>query len=65
MTKVMNREALDAAGCGTPNCTHDHSILYLVPKCHGGPVEVHYNKKIGEIVVQCAECGKLVARIAL
>jgi hypothetical protein len=57
----VSRTELDAMGCGTPGCTHDHSTLYLTPGCHpGSGTFVHYLKEHGYIIVECAECEKPV-----
>jgi hypothetical protein len=34
MRAALTRTDLDASGCGTPNCDHDHSVLYLHGRCH-------------------------------
>lgn len=57
----VGRHELDAMGCETPNCSHDHNILYLTPGCHpGSGTFVSYSKKQGFIMVECAECEKPV-----
>ncbi len=51
----LSRLDLDAAGCGTPNCGHDHTVLYLTAACHPrAGHEVSYDKRI---------CKKSVAQI--
>jgi len=59
-------EDLNKAGCGMPNCTHDHSVLYLHPRCHlSAGTRVRYEKKGRLLVIECWECGKEVARVKL
>jgi hypothetical protein len=65
----MNKEpltakVLDASGCGTPNCGHDHSVLYLHPRCHPqAGTWVRYEKKSGTLIVDCARCNREIARV--
>jgi hypothetical protein len=55
-----------AAGCGSPGCKHDHSILYLHSRCHPkSAVEVKYVKADSELVIECSQCGQLVCRIQI
>jgi hypothetical protein len=62
----MTKFDLDKAGCDEPNCTHDHSSLYLHGQCHPRRgVDVHYEKKLGHLVVCCHVCNSEVARISL
>ena len=61
---MLSRAELDRMGCGVPNCTHDHSVLYLRPKCHPhGGVEVAYEKEDGVVVVRCLKCKQLVGAL--
>lgn len=57
---------MDAAGCGTPNCTHDHTILYLHSRCHPGRgAEVYYDKRTGVLTVKCRVCKRPIALVAV
>lgn len=56
---VQTRSRLDKMGCSTPNCGHDHSVLYLVPVCHeDAGLEARYEKRTGHLILECARCGK-------
>jgi len=63
--KPLTRLDLDPAGCGMPNCWHDHSVLYLHPRCHPSPgkTEASYHKASGTLKIACAECKALVAEV--
>lgn len=64
MPEALTREQLDAAGCGTPNCGHDHSVLFLHAMCHPkAGTRVSYAKSTGELTVACRVCKKLVAKL--
>jgi hypothetical protein len=64
MPPPLTRQQLDAAGCGTPNCGHDHSVIYLVSGCHpASGVEVRFNKPRGLLEVRCKRCEKPVADV--
>jgi hypothetical protein len=64
--KVMTKEDLNKSGCGLPNCTHDHSKLFLHSSCHiEAPTWVIYEKAIETLIVKCADCGNEVIRIKL
>jgi hypothetical protein len=66
MSKTITKEDLNGMGCGTPNCGHDHSTLYLHASCHiGAATVVRYEKAIETLVIECAECEKEVVRIKL
>ena len=60
----LTRLELDRGGCDTPNCGHDHSVLFLHSRCHPyAAVEACYEKGSGCVVLRCARCKQLVARI--
>lgn len=62
----LTRSNLDQAGCGTPNCGHDHSVLYLHAACHvKAGVEVVYIKATGTLKIACSKCQRPVAEIAV
>jgi len=54
---AIGRAELDRMGCETPNCTHDHSLLYMSPFCHpqAGCLAI-YDKKDGILILQCSTC---------
>ncbi len=64
MTAITTRDELDQAGCDNPNCTHDHSVLYLSGNCHprAGSV-ITYHKATGTIRAHCLKCEKFVIEI--
>jgi hypothetical protein len=63
---ALTRQELDRSGCGTPNCQHDHSVLYLEPRCHvGAGVFAKYTKATGAISFSCAKCRKPIIEIAV
>ena len=64
--RPLTCEAMEPMGCGMPNCTHDHSTLYLNARCHTGRgVEVAYVKAEKLLRVRCRVCKKLVAEVAV
>jgi hypothetical protein len=64
--KVITKEDLNASGCATPNCGHDHSVLYLHGGCHiSAATTVRYEKVIETLIIDCAKCGKEITRIKL
>jgi hypothetical protein len=58
--------SLDKAECGTPGCTEDHSVLYLNARCHPeSGTRARYIKKDRVLIIDCLECGRRVAYIAV
>lgn len=63
---ALTRMDLDAAGCETPNCGHDHTVLYLYSRCHGSAGQrVSYDKRTGSIRIVCRKCEAVVAEVAV
>jgi hypothetical protein len=61
---ALTRKQLDVAGCGQPNCEHDHTVLFLHGACHpNAGTRVSYDKRTGELTVECRRCKKLVAQV--
>jgi hypothetical protein len=61
---MLSRYELDRMGCGVPNCTHDHSVLYLRAACHPhAGAEVAYEKERGAVIVRCLKCKQLVGAL--
>ena len=57
----LTRNVLDNAGCGTPDCDHDHSVLYVHSRCHtGAPFTAAYIKATGILKLTCAVCERPV-----
>lgn len=65
MPLALTRRQLDVAGCDTPNCGHDHSVLFLTGRCHQRGVEAKYVKATGEIEIRCRVCKKPVVNVAV
>ena len=66
--KTLTRSELNKTGCGNPECGHDHSddILVLHAICHPDtPTWVFYEKVSGNLIVKCAECDNVVARLKI
>jgi hypothetical protein len=60
----LYREDLDHQGCATPNCTHDHSVIFLHGRCHPqAATETKYVKATGTIEVSCVRCKRHIASI--
>jgi hypothetical protein len=61
---MLTQKDLNVMGCGTPDCKHDHSILFVNSNCHPGHgVDVCYHKDIGAIRISCFVCEKYVTEI--
>jgi hypothetical protein len=57
---------LDPMGCGTPDCGHDHSILFMHAQCHPkAGLEVAYHKALGALICRCNACKGEVSRVAV
>ena len=62
----LTQKELNDAGCFTPHCNHDHSVIYFHGRCHPqAPVAASYEKATGEIVIRCARCEMMIAKIAV
>jgi hypothetical protein len=64
-TRLHSQQELDIQCCSNPECHCDDSILYFVPLCYDAPVEVRYEKPLGQIIVSCHVCEREVIRIAV
>jgi hypothetical protein len=63
---AITRAELDSKGCSDPSCTHENDdVLYLQSRCHDAPTNARYEKRQGHLVLSCAACGLIVARIQL
>jgi hypothetical protein len=61
--RALTQEDLIDVGCSTPNCTHDHSVLFLHSFCHPEmALGACYEKATGELVLFCALCDEPVTR---
>ena len=61
---ALTREQLDTFGCGTPNCGHDHTVLFLHSACHPlAGTRASYDKRTGNLTIECKRCKKLVAEV--
>lgn len=66
MSDALTREDLDAVGCDTPGCTHDHSVLVMNASCHPmAGLCVAYDKRSGALRITCGRCDKPVARVSV
>jgi hypothetical protein len=64
--KTVTKVELNAAGCATPDCGHDHSTLYLHSACHTNSGSyVRYEKEIESLIITCARCDDEIIRIKL
>lgn len=62
----LSQALLDAQGCGEPDCTHDHSILFLSAACHpNAGLEVAYHKATGLLHITCAKCHQPAAIVGV
>jgi|SRR5581483_3925251 len=62
----LTRAKLHREGCGTPNCGHDHSVLYFHARCHPHyGVDVSYSKITANLTIKCKKCGAFVAEVAV
>jgi hypothetical protein len=63
---TLTRNDLDETACGSPDCKHDHTVLYFNPRCHPeAALFVCYDKPSGNLRIECAECEHMVAEIAV
>lgn len=63
---ALTRERLEAVGCGTANCHHDHSVLFIHSRCHpSAPIEAAYEKADGVLTVRCYRCKAEVVRFQI
>ena len=63
MAKLLSKYEMDNMRCDAPVCHHDHSVIYLHPGCHPRkPVNVRYDKSVGQVIVSCSVCHDEVAR---
>jgi len=57
--QILTCTELNDAGCSEPNCTHDHSVVYLHPKCHPkAGTWASYDKNTGVLTIECKRCQK-------
>ncbi len=64
--RTLFREDLDATGCETPDCNHDHSIIYLHSRCHPRKgYAARYEKASGILRIECAVCERAIAEVAV
>jgi len=59
--EFTTRQDLDTAECHIPNCTHDHSRIYMVPACHPhAGLDAEYCKAHGTLTLLCGLCKKRI-----
>ena len=62
----LSQAILDRAGCDEPDCTHDHSIIHLQPRCHPqAGMSVAYHKATGSLDIRCRKCNQPAAVIGV
>jgi hypothetical protein len=63
---ALTQAELKNVGCSEPFCEHDHSVLFLHPRCHlKAGTEVSYDKRTGQLTIVCGRCKQHVATIAV
>lgn len=63
---ALRREQLDTLGCGTTNCNHDHSVLYINGACHPSEgISARYVKATGVIEFICSKCEKHITTVSV
>ena len=61
---MLTQRDLDATGCGTADCGHDHSVLMLIATCHPrAGVMVEYHKSVGGLFFSCKSCRQRIVEI--
>lgn len=60
----LTQAILDASGCDTPHCGHDHSVLFIKGYCHPrAGVAAAYYKATGTLKITCSKCDKPITEI--
>ena len=55
---------LNDFGCDVPDCTEDHSVIYLHPSCHpAAGTWASFDKSTGVLTIECKQCQKPFANI--
>jgi hypothetical protein len=55
---------LNSLGCDKPDCTHDHTVVYLHQRCHpDAGAWARFDKGTGVLTIECKECGKSFVNI--
>jgi hypothetical protein len=58
-TKALTQRDLNLEECSDPNCTSNHSIIYLSRGCHSGAgLAASYNRQTGVLTVSCLVCDQ-------
>jgi hypothetical protein len=61
--RAETQKSLADAGCDTPGCMHDHSMLFPYQKCHPDDGFVaKYEKVTGILTLDCIVCGRTVVK---
>ena len=59
MVKNLTCTELNSIGCSDPDCTHDHSVVYLHPRCHPeAGTWASFDKGTGTLTIECVQCQK-------
>ena len=67
-TQALTQQELHSAVCDQLHCESTPDTLFLKAGCCAGQVDwfnVHYEKPLGELVLDCGFCGREVARFAV
>jgi hypothetical protein len=57
-------DMLTLQGCAHPGCTHsDHSLIYLVPRCHPRASIVVARARKRDVQLSCSVCRNPFARV--
>ena len=64
---IIFLEELEKSICSEKDCKHCHTnVLYIHGRCHPGkPVNVCYEKGLGQLKVTCTVCDKPIVIIAV
>jgi hypothetical protein len=64
--EVLTQEHLDGMGCDHPGCDCQEGGIVLHAACHmDSPTWAAYQRESAALTLQCAECGKTIATIAV
>lgn len=63
---IEDLQEIIAKGCQTPGCTHKHTKLVVVARCHPkAGIDAIIDAVTQTIVVRCRECNQNVAEIKI
>ena len=57
--KNLTCTELNTFNCSNPDCTEDHTVVYLHQRCHpDAGTWVNFDKATGALMLECMECHK-------